>query len=1100
MMVLWTSSQLFAQDFTVDGINYQVTSQDDKTCKVYWSWEASGDIVIPPSVSYNGVDYSVTELNSDAFANCKELTSIQLPETITTIGWRAFSYCTSLTEITILSSITEINPSTFENCSSLTRITLPESITTIGESAFRYCESLTSVELPSSLTTIGTNAFRESGLKSIDFPESLTRIEMNAFQGCKDLASVNFSEGLTFIGEGAFADCTSLVSVDLPASVTTLTHWAFDGCTSLTSVILPKNLTTLESCFESCTSLTTVVFPEVLEEIGNNLFRDCSTLTTVTLPKSLKSIGENAFQGTGLTSLDLPATLESIGKKAFMGCPDIRTVTMHSGNPQDIQCDDCFDEELYTTAPLRIPDGTLNNYIATAPWSKFINIESIHGEKVTLEEPEEDIIAGNSMVLTATVTGGSGSALTWTSSDAEVATVDNTGKVTGVGEGSAWISAASANARSMCEVKVILIHAETIELNKSEATIENGKTLELTATISPEEHSDKVEWSSDNEEVATVDQNGLVTAVGAGTATITVQAGTVKAECKVTVVISATAIALDKEEATIEKGKTLDLVATVTPEDTTDEIIWSSEDESVATVDQTGKVTAVNKGTVLITVTAGNVSATCEITVVIPATDIALDKEEATIEKGETLTLEVTVVPEDTTDELVWSSSDEAVATVENGVVTAVAPGTATITVTAGAVSATCEVTVVISATDIALDKEEATIEKGETLTLEVTVVPEDTTDELVWSSSDEAVATVENGVVTAVAPGTATITVTAGEVSATCEVTVVISATGITLDKEDATIEKGETLTLEVTVVPEDTTDELVWSSSDEAVATVEDGVVTAVAPGTATITVTAGEVSATCEVTVVISMTGIELDKEEADGYIGGTVQLTATVVPEDTTDDTTVIWTSSDEEVATVDENGLVTCLAEGTVVITATCGEFSAECTVTVVDRPPFVGITSLELSAEEIELALNFTYSLFAYITPENATDRELEWSSSNLDVARVDENGVVCGVVPGEAVITAKTTDGSNLSASCKFTIVATSGIDGTYGDGVKVTVSAGVITVAGASVGDIVEVYSMSGACIVAKGIESSVEEIPVAASGVYVVRVAGKTFKVAL
>ena len=269
----------------------------------------------------------------------------------------------------------------------------------------------------------------------------------------------------------------------------------------------------------------------------------------------------------------------------------------------------------------------------------------------------------------------------------------------------------------------------------------------------------------------------------------------------------------------------------------------------------------------------------------IPATGITLDKTTAELTEGETLTLIATVTPEDATDKTVtWTSSDETVATVANGVVTALKAGKVTITAKSGEVSATCEITVnakVIPATGIALDKTTAEMTEGETLTLPATVTPENATDKTVtWTSSDETVATVANGVVTALKAGKATITAKAGEVSATCEITVnakVIPATGIALDKTTAELTEGETLTLTATVSPEDATDKTVaWTSSDEAVVKVVNGVVSALKTGKATITATSGDVSATCEITV-IPVTGIN-GVIYSDGYAAGNVYTVA------------------------------------------------------------------------------------------------------------------------------------------------------------------------------------------------------------------------------
>ena len=263
----------------------------------------------------------------------------------------------------------------------------------------------------------------------------------------------------------------------------------------------------------------------------------------------------------------------------------------------------------------------------------------------------------------------------------------------------------------------------------------------------------------------------------------------------------------------------------------------------------------------------------------VAVTGITLNKTTATLIEGETLALSVTVSPDNATDKTVtWTSSDASVASVSGGTVTALKAGKATIIASCGGQAATCEVTVkakVTSVTAITLDKTTAEILEGETVTLTATVNPSDATDQtIVWTSSDESVAKVISGVVIGVKAGKATIIASCGGKVATCEVTVkpkTISVTSITLDKTRAEMTEGEILTLTADVAPEDATDKtLIWTSSDEAVATVKDGVVTAVKLGKTTITAASASnpsVSATCEV-VVFSATGIgsvESDKNE-------------------------------------------------------------------------------------------------------------------------------------------------------------------------------------------------------------------------------------------
>ncbi|MCI6318800.1 MAG: Ig-like domain-containing protein [Rikenellaceae bacterium] len=305
---------------------------------------------------------------------------------------------------------------------------------------------------------------------------------------------------------------------------------------------------------------------------------------------------------------------------------------------------------------------------------------------------------------------------------------------------------------------------------------------------------------------------------------------------------------------------------------------------------------------------------------------------------GETVTLSATVNPSNATYKTVtWSSSDASIATVEDGKVTAIKIGTATITAKAGDKTATCSITVVATpVTSVTLNKTSASLKVGETVTLSATVNPSDATDKTVtWTTSDATVATVSNGVVTAKKLGTATITAKAGDKTAICTITVIPTpVTSVTLNKTSASLKVGETVTLSATVNPSDATDKTVtWTTSDATVATVSNGVVTAKKLGTATITAKAGEKTATCSITVIPTpVTSVTLSKTSASLKVGETVTLSATVNPSDATDKT-VTWTSSDATVASV-SNGVVTAKKMGTVTITAQAGDKSANCTVKV----------------------------------------------------------------------------------------------------------------------------------------------------------------------
>ena len=416
-----------------------------------------------------------------------------------------------------------------------------------------------------------------------------------------------------------------------------------------------------------------------------------------------------------------------------------------------------------------------------------------------------------------------------------------------------------------------------VKLDKTTAQMKPGETLKLTATVEPPTATNQnVTWTTNNDQVATVN-DGVVTAVGEGTTTITVTAeGNHTASCTVTVspaTVAVTGVSLNEGVVVLDEGGTRQLTATITPSNATDKSLsWSSNKESIATVDSNGLITAVAPGEATITVSTvdGGKSATCTVKVnASKVTGVRLDETSANMTVGETTTLKATVEPATATNKAVtWSSNKESVATVDsNGKVTAVAPGEATITVTAeGNHTATCKVTVnaaTVSVTGVSLNEGVVVLDEGGTRQLTATITPSNATDKsLSWSSNKESIATVDsNGLITAVAPGEATITVSTvdGGKSATCTVKVNASkVTGVRLDETSANMTVGETTTLKATVEPATATNKAVtWSTSNDKVATVNGGVVTAVGEGTTTITVTAeGNHTASCTVNVSESL----------------------------------------------------------------------------------------------------------------------------------------------------------------------------------------------------------------------------------------------------
>ncbi|MBO4797200.1 MAG: Ig-like domain-containing protein, partial [Candidatus Methanomethylophilaceae archaeon] len=394
-------------------------------------------------------------------------------------------------------------------------------------------------------------------------------------------------------------------------------------------------------------------------------------------------------------------------------------------------------------------------------------------------------------------------------------------------------------------------------------------------------------------------------------------------------------------------------------------------------------------------------------------TGVSLNKTSLELETGEQETLTAAIEPGNATNkEVAWKTSNGKVATVgSDGVVKAVSAGTAVITVTTvdGGKAAVCEVTVkakVIPVTGVTLDKSSLDLSVGSTYTLKATVSPSDATNKgITWSTSNASVATVANGIVKGVSAGTATITVTTedGNKTAACEVTVKeISVTGVLLDKSSLSLTVGSEAELKATVLPPNAGNKNVsWSTSNASVATVDNGKVKAVSPGTATITVTTedGNKTATCNVTVTeaapVAVTGVTLDRNTLGLVTGSEAELKATVMPSDAANKN-VSWTTSSASVATVD-NGKVKAVSPGTAVITVITedGNKTATCTVTVTSAP--VAVTGVTLDKIALALKDGAQGQLTAIVTPSDATNKDVTWSSSNASVATVD-NGKVKAV------------------------------------------------------------------------------------------------------
>ncbi len=676
------------------------------------------------------------------------------------------------------------------------------------------------------------------------------------------------------------------------------------------------------------------------------------------------------------------------------------------------------------------------------------------------------VAAGSTITLSASVSpaNATNKTITWSSSATGVATVNSSGVVTGVAAGSATITATTADGGFTATKSIIVTQPVTsISSISGSSTVVAGSTITLSASVSPANATNQIiTWSSDATGVATVNSSGVVTGVAAGSATITATT----ADGGFTATKSITVTAIETVAVTGISSVTFQLSfrrltnindglaaeAYVLPLNATNQSIsWTSSNTSVITINSsTGQMLARGYGSTTITATSvdGNFSNSATFYVGPAVTGISAISGLSSVNTGSSITLSASVTPSDAPIKIInWSSSNTSIATVNSsGVVTGIAAGSATITATTdeGGYSSTKSITVTKPVSGISSISGSSSVEVGSTITLSASVSPADATNQTItWSSDATGVATVNSsGVVTGVAAGSATITATTadGGFTSTKSISVsnaVVSVSSISSISGSSTVAAGSTITLSASVSPANATNQTItWSSDATGVATVNSsGVVTGVAAGSATITATTadGGFSSTKTITVTQSVTSISSISGSSFVNVGSTITLSASVSPSDATDKT-ITWSSDASGVATVNSSGVVTGVAGGTATITAAAGGFSSTKSITVV--VPVTGISSIS-GASSVEVGS--TISLSASVSPLNATNQVIVWSSDASGVAIVDASGVVTGVAIGSATITATTLDGTytaTKSISVSEYTIDVSGITSITGSG----------------------------------------------------------------
>ncbi len=586
-----------------------------------------------------------TKVANGLFAYCLGMEEITIPDTVTMIGNNAFGDCVSLRTVRFGTGVTEIDKNAFIRDKQIAEITMTDSITKVASGVFAECEGLNKVTLSKALQTMGAFAFYNCDqLTEIEIPKSLKETTNDyypgyhygyvngPFYGCDGLKNVTFETGTLKVANGLFAYCTGIENITIPDTVEQVENVAFYSCTLLKKVSMADSVKVLGlSVFNGCSSLSEINLSKQITHIPNEAFRECAALETLVIPEGVTRIGDHAFRNAGVKAIELPTAMEWIGESAFEGAH--------------------VEQVIIKDAPANIRKSAFRNCASLSKVELGKKVKEI-GEYVF---DNCDAMTDISLPDSVSVLGRN------TFSASELL------KNVSLGNGITKIPERAFYECPSLESIVLPYRVNTID---NEAFVNCTSLKELTIPRKTTQIADTI--LSYPAQMTIYGVAGTYAEDYAGSKNMKFVGREIPAE----------EVVLSPAELTLNNGSTGALELSIVPNNFTDEVVWRSTNEDVATVTDTGIVEAKGIGTAAVNVTVGGLSAVCNVTVMQPVTAIYLSEDSLTMNALETHTLTADVSPETADNKAIeWSSSDEKVVTVDqNGLLTAVAKGTAAIT------------------------------------------------------------------------------------------------------------------------------------------------------------------------------------------------------------------------------------------------------------------------------------------------------------------------------------------------------------------------------------------------------------------------------------